>query len=156
MITASILALGLAMAKPGLDPQKVAIDRINAEAAAIDSAWSRGDLRCTETSSKEISEGLPPVLEACRAGDTLRRIRIQVGHESWSSVFTYYFQNGKLAKYSSVSDQPGNGKRWGILYGTRGEILWKNIDSPRVPVDRLVRILDALDSIREEFSGYQP
>lgn len=127
---------------------------INEFAAGVDSLARGEELRCTTTEESGLSEGVPPRLESCFRGTTLARIRILVGHETWTSVFTYYFREGAVVKYLETGDIPGAERRKAVFYGRDGHVVWKNTDSPRVDPRILQASVIQSDSLRRSFGPW--
>jgi hypothetical protein len=104
------------------------------------------------------TEGVPPKLKLYYEPGQQRLVAavISVGHETWSTVFRYYFYpNGKLMKTSkSIDGRDDNPPKTAMIFDKNGMVLSKNTDEAPVPAEELVRMFSKLHDMQLCFSAY--
>lgn len=103
---------------------------INKEVGLIQERISKKELPFMEVNNTITSEGVPPAFKFYYQEDRLIAALIDVGHETWSTHFSYFFyENGNLMKFiKKINDREPNEPIQGIIYNRNGKILWSNID----------------------------
>lgn len=132
------------------------VESVNKDVASLQEEIARGDLPYIEINDIVVTEGKPPELKLHYRGDRLIAAFVSVGHETWSTHFSYFFyDNGAPMKFTKViQGRPDSPPRQGVVYDRSGKVLWKNIDAPPVDPARLHQLLSRLNQIREGFSHY--
>ncbi|MDH5179024.1 MAG: hypothetical protein OEZ39_01555 [Gammaproteobacteria bacterium] len=136
---------------------KVAIGEANKKVKAIDDA--RDDLYQLEIKQHvEVSEGVPPsvVFFYKPEREELVLVEFSAGHEIFSVVYKYYFENKKIIKYSKeILNRPDNPPKRAIIYGSDGSVLWKNtINEPVISVKNILEIYSLNMRLIQDASKY--
>ncbi len=132
------------------------VESINKSIVSIDDSIANGNYMLFQCEDVEPSEGVPPNLKFYYKGDRLVAIVSQVGHESWSNEFRYYYYgNGVMMKYLKITKgQTDKTERSGIIYSNKGTILWKNTESQTVDGNELQKLFKTFQKYRTELSKY--
>ena len=151
LFTLSLLACG-----PSQADNKVEIQAVNKAVAEIEK--SKVDLGILELKVHAAElEGVPPEVKYYYKPGSMELIMMQVdvGHEAFSTYFTYYFKNNKIIKFiKGTENHPEKPPKQAIIYGSDGKVLWKNIDEPRVLTNVVVDLYKRNMALLKEFRKY--
>jgi len=116
---------------------------------------SLGEYSVYSLSSETLSEGSPPTYKFYTKDNLLVAAIINVGHETWSNSYHYYYNNHKIVKYlKSTQGRIDNPPRKAIIYASNGKIIWKNEDAPSVSPDSVLTIFKLFTEINRKLANY--
>ena len=147
-----LLVLANTLGAGGEDP----IQQVNAQVAEISDAIASGELAVVEMNEVVESEGSPPDLKFYYRQDRLLAVQVDVGHETWSNRFSFYFyENGQIMKFLKTTlDRPDNPPKLAVIYEPDGSVLWKNTDDTYIDPDELKALFDRYQATKGKFLDY--
>ncbi len=102
-------------------------------------------------------ESVPPIINLYYSYTTNKIVvaKIEVGHETWSKSFSYYFdQKEKIIKYLEIISRPDNPPKRAIIYGSDRSIIWKNTIEPTIDSKEIRDFFKKAMFFQTEFSKY--
>ncbi len=82
-------------------------------------------------------------------------VKVSVGHETFLTTYTYYFQKNRILKYlKEITGRPDNPPKEAVIYKANGSILWKNIDAPAISSKKLTGLFNNNMKLLDNFSKY--
>jgi hypothetical protein len=156
---ASVVAL-LASAVPSsshAEPGRDLVQEINQRVAEIDKAI--GSLPFISISEEILTEGVPPAYRMYfrrQSPDKLVAAVVTVGHETWATIFSYYFddQQRPLKYLKACSGLPDCPSRAAIIYGPDRKVIWKNTEEPAVLPSQILALFSTIARFRIPHSAY--
>ena len=132
------------------------INRINTIVSKIEK--TKNDLNTLELKLNTGEfEASPPEVIYYYKPDNMELVMLQVnaGHETFSSVYTYYLNNNKVIKYLKQDlNHPESPPKKAIIYNTDGDILWKNVDEAIVNEVDIITLFEQNIQVLKAFSKY--
>jgi len=102
-------------------------------------------------------ESVPPevIFYYNSENEKLAMVHVSVGHETFLTTHTYYFQKDKALKYlKEIVGRPDNPKKEAIIYDAKGNILWKNIEKPIMSGEKLLDLFKSNMAMLNDFAKY--
>jgi hypothetical protein len=137
------------------------IKKANTEVALIKRQIEDGKLAQLkfEYGLPEATERVPPEVhfyfEVSGGKSVLRASTVSVGNETWSREFDYFYSadSSPLKYLETISGLADPSAPKAIIYGKADQVLWKNLDRPRVDPHEMQRTFESLSATLKSFSG---
>lgn len=133
-----------------------AAERVRQQALERERQIQSPDVATISLAWTEESEAQPPRLTFFVQRGRLLAVRVQVGHETWSSESLFLFDDGERPlKYERriLGRSPAPAPEV-IVFGSGGEVLEGNVPRPQVEAARLVELHRSLLQLRRAVSRY--
>ena len=135
---------------------KSEIKRVNQQVAKIEKIIKNLDILELNVHT-EATEASPPEIKYYYNPENLELalLRVSVGHEIFSTQYSYYCSNGKIIKYlKEIIGRPDSPPKQAIIYGGNEAVLWKNIDAPVISTKKVIEIFELNIKTLISFSKY--
>lgn len=131
------------------------IKRINKKVAQIEKAKAKLIILELKLTGVEI-EGVPPQVKFYYQAEHGKIVvtEISVGHEVFSILHSYYFENNHIIKYLKVYDGSYTQPKGAVIYNKDGSVLWKNRPLPTVSAAKVLQLFKLNMKTIQDFSGY--
>lgn len=136
--------------------EKDVIKNVNKIVDEIEKNINSGDLSNFKIENETELEISAPTINIYYKGDTLYCIKIRAHHETWSTLYSFYFRKNKAPlKYLKVIenrlDKP---PKEAIIYNEDGSVLWQNVKEPNVGFKEILDMYNSLLAIMAKSTKY--
>jgi len=102
-------------------------------------------------------EAVPPEVKYYFDSETqnLVMLEVNVGHETFVTKHTYYFDQNKTLKYiKEILHRADNPPKQAIIYAADGSVLWKNMDEPALDSNKAIELFNLNIKALKAFAKY--
>lgn len=153
LITAILL---ISIFLPADSAEKDVIKNVNKIVEGIESSINSGDLSYFKIENETELEISAPTIYLYYKGDTVYCIKIRAHHETWSTLYSFYFRKNKnpLKYLKVIESRPDKPPKEAIIYNKNGSILWQNVKEPNVGFKEILDMYYSLLSIMAKSTKY--